>query len=248
MSSDGRSGGRSAGPSRRADGAVRPRNGAPEGYPQRSAPWPPESWIRHLDAAATPFYRPHSAQRRARIGERRPTGATGRPGPEPTGRRETDGRRRRGERSTPGAAPGRPSATTGGCPGPPESSAPDARSGPRRHSPTSTRASSTPGSRALAIDLPDGARGVIDAHVRLLLAWTVAINLTAIRDPAEVARLHVLDSLAAVPHLRRARHRAAAGPRVRRRLSRPPAGGGASARTGRCSWTRSARRSSSCGP
>jgi 16S rRNA (guanine527-N7)-methyltransferase len=43
---------------------------------------------------------------------------------------------------------------------------------------------------------------VIDAHVRLLLAWTEAINLTAIRAPADVARLHVLDSLAAAPVLR----------------------------------------------
>jgi 16S rRNA (guanine527-N7)-methyltransferase len=38
--------------------------------------------------------------------------------------------------------------------------------------------------------------------VRLLLAWTAAINLTAVRDPAEVARLHVLDSLSALPVLR----------------------------------------------
>ena len=52
------------------------------------------------------------------------------------------------------------------------------------------------------MDLSPAARGAIDAHVRLLLAWTEAINLTAIREPAEVARLHVLDSLAAVPLLR----------------------------------------------
>ncbi|MFL5680628.1 MAG: 16S rRNA (guanine(527)-N(7))-methyltransferase RsmG [Chloroflexota bacterium] len=45
----------------------------------------------------------------------------------------------------------------------------------------------------------------MDDHVRLLLAWTEAINLTAIRDPAAVARLHVIDSLAAVPVLRDAR-------------------------------------------
>jgi 16S rRNA (guanine527-N7)-methyltransferase len=55
---------------------------------------------------------------------------------------------------------------------------------------------------ALSIDPPAAVRAVIDDHVRLLLAWTEAINLTAIRDPAEVARLHVLDSLAAVPLLR----------------------------------------------
>jgi 16S rRNA (guanine527-N7)-methyltransferase len=39
--------------------------------------------------------------------------------------------------------------------------------------------------------------------VRFLLAWTTAINLTGIRTPADVARLHVLDSLSAVPLLRR---------------------------------------------
>ena len=52
----------------------------------------------------------------------------------------------------------------------------------------------------LALD-PD-ARAAIDGHVRLLLAWTRAINLTAIRDPAAVATGHVLDSLSAVPWLR----------------------------------------------
>ena len=45
------------------------------------------------------------------------------------------------------------------------------------------------------------ARAAIDGHVRLLLVWTAAINLTAIRDPEAVARRHVLDSLAAVPLL-----------------------------------------------
>jgi 16S rRNA (guanine527-N7)-methyltransferase len=58
------------------------------------------------------------------------------------------------------------------------------------------------GLAALGLELTPGARGVIDVHVRFLLAWTEAINLTAIREPAEVARLHVLDSLSAVPHLR----------------------------------------------
>ena len=50
--------------------------------------------------------------------------------------------------------------------------------------------------------LTSGQRTAIDGHVRLLLAWTVAINLTAIRDPGEVAVAHVLDSLTAVPLLR----------------------------------------------
>ncbi len=54
----------------------------------------------------------------------------------------------------------------------------------------------------LGLALPAPARAAIDGHAALLLAWTAAINLTAIRDPEGVARLHVLDSLAAVPLLR----------------------------------------------
>ena len=38
--------------------------------------------------------------------------------------------------------------------------------------------------------------------MRLLLAWTTAINLTGIREPAAVALNHVVDSLAVVPLLR----------------------------------------------
>ncbi len=45
-------------------------------------------------------------------------------------------------------------------------------------------------------------RRAIDDHIRLLLAWTGAINLTAIREPAAIAQRHVLDALAAVPLLR----------------------------------------------
>jgi 16S rRNA (guanine527-N7)-methyltransferase len=57
------------------------------------------------------------------------------------------------------------------------------------------------GLEALGLRLEPTARAAIDGHARLLLAWTAAINLTAIRDPEAVARLHVLDSLAAVPLL-----------------------------------------------
>ena len=53
----------------------------------------------------------------------------------------------------------------------------------------------------LGLGLDDAARTTIDGHVRLLLAWTTAINLTAIRDPAAVATGHVVDSLSAVPWL-----------------------------------------------
>ena len=48
---------------------------------------------------------------------------------------------------------------------------------------------------------PD-AREVIDGHMRLLLAWTTAINLTAIRDAEAAATAHVLDSLTAAAPLR----------------------------------------------
>ena len=58
------------------------------------------------------------------------------------------------------------------------------------------------GLRALGLSLEPEARSAIDDHVRLLMAWNEAINLTAVRDPVQIARRHVLDSLAAVPLLR----------------------------------------------
>jgi 16S rRNA (guanine527-N7)-methyltransferase len=57
------------------------------------------------------------------------------------------------------------------------------------------------GLAALGIELTSEARQAIDGHARLLLAWTSSINLTAIRDPEEVATAHVLDSLTALPTL-----------------------------------------------
>ncbi len=109
---------------------------------------------------------------------------------------------RRGERSTPGAAPGRAWHST-------QEGALD-----RPRGPLPTRVSDLPalprgyedtlnaGLAALGVTLDQAAREIVDGHVRLLLAWNQAINLTAIRDPVEVARAHVLDSLAAVPLLR----------------------------------------------
>jgi 16S rRNA (guanine527-N7)-methyltransferase len=58
------------------------------------------------------------------------------------------------------------------------------------------------GLRRLGLDIDGAARTAIASHVRLLLAWTVAINLTSIREPAAVAREHVLDSLAGLPLIR----------------------------------------------
>ena len=57
------------------------------------------------------------------------------------------------------------------------------------------------GLAALGLSLTPSARRAIDDHVRLLLAWTPAINLTSLRDPAEIATRHVLDSLSALPLL-----------------------------------------------
>jgi 16S rRNA (guanine527-N7)-methyltransferase len=54
------------------------------------------------------------------------------------------------------------------------------------------------GLAALGLRLSAAARNAIRDHVRLLLAWTAAINLTSLRDPAEIATRHVIDSLAAV--------------------------------------------------
>lgn len=58
------------------------------------------------------------------------------------------------------------------------------------------------GLAGLDLVLHPSARTAIDGHLRLLLAWTEAINLTAVRDPVVAASLHVVDSLAAVPILR----------------------------------------------
>jgi 16S rRNA (guanine527-N7)-methyltransferase len=58
------------------------------------------------------------------------------------------------------------------------------------------------GLEELGVSLTPEARAAIDGHARLLLAWTPFINLTAIRDPADVATAHVVDSLSAVAVLR----------------------------------------------
>jgi 16S rRNA (guanine527-N7)-methyltransferase len=61
------------------------------------------------------------------------------------------------------------------------------------------------GLRALAL-LPDGA--TIDRLLRyldLLAHWNRVYNLTAVREPAQMLRQHLLDSLAVVEPLRRAR-------------------------------------------
>ena len=51
---------------------------------------------------------------------------------------------------------------------------------------------------ALRLALEPAQLDQLEAYVRLLLAWSPAINLTAIREPVAVAREHLLDSLSAV--------------------------------------------------
>ncbi len=69
--------------------------------------------------------------------------------------------------------------------------------------PDAARTSLARGLVALGLaDLPDESRIGLEDHLRLLLAWTPAINLTAIRDPGAAVVGHILDSLAAVPVLR----------------------------------------------
>jgi len=58
---------------------------------------------------------------------------------------------------------------------------------------------------AIGVELSRDARATIDDHVRLLLAWNSAINLTAIRDPAAIAIRHVVDSLTGLRVLREMR-------------------------------------------
>lgn len=54
----------------------------------------------------------------------------------------------------------------------------------------------------IGVSLSATQRSAIDGHVRLLLAWTGSINLTAVRDPVATATVHVLDSLTGLPWLR----------------------------------------------
>lgn len=65
----------------------------------------------------------------------------------------------------------------------------------------------------IPLELSGAIRAALDAQVRLLLAWNASINLTALRSPELIARGHLLDSLIAVPVLRRlvARDGGAAG-------------------------------------
>jgi len=58
------------------------------------------------------------------------------------------------------------------------------------------------GLEALDLDLSPQASEQLLAFLRILAEWNRAYNLTAVRDPLEMVRRHLLDSLTVLPHLR----------------------------------------------
>ncbi|MFT4241845.1 MAG: 16S rRNA (guanine(527)-N(7))-methyltransferase RsmG [Acidovorax sp.] len=68
------------------------------------------------------------------------------------------------------------------------------------------------GVQALGLELADGQIAQLLDFLALLQKWNKVYNLTAVRDPQEMLTHHLLDSLAAVPPLRR--HLAGQGARL----------------------------------
>lgn len=58
---------------------------------------------------------------------------------------------------------------------------------------------------ALGVELSDEAAAHFDKYLALLNRWSASVNLVGTRDPDEIARFHLADSLALVPHLGAAR-------------------------------------------
>jgi 16S rRNA (guanine527-N7)-methyltransferase len=57
------------------------------------------------------------------------------------------------------------------------------------------------GLAAMGIDLPAPARARLARHLELIAKWNRVHNLTAVRETDQMVVLHLLDSLAALPHL-----------------------------------------------
>lgn len=55
----------------------------------------------------------------------------------------------------------------------------------------------------LELTLSPGSRAALEAQARLLMAWSGQVNLTAHRTPERICLEHILDSLTAVPIIRR---------------------------------------------
>ena len=57
------------------------------------------------------------------------------------------------------------------------------------------------GAQQLEIELEQRQLDLLVAYLELFIKWNKAYNLTAIRDPREMIKLHLLDSLAVHPHI-----------------------------------------------
>ena len=59
------------------------------------------------------------------------------------------------------------------------------------------------GSRSLLLDLTQKQLDILVSYIEQLVRWNKAYNLTAIRDPLDMIKLHILDSLAIIAPLSR---------------------------------------------
>ena len=57
------------------------------------------------------------------------------------------------------------------------------------------------GLSAMGVALPAHAREQLLAYIQLIEKWNRVHNLTAVREPDQMVTLHILDSLAVLPHL-----------------------------------------------
>jgi 16S rRNA (guanine527-N7)-methyltransferase len=57
------------------------------------------------------------------------------------------------------------------------------------------------GAKALGLELSEEALARLSLYIEELLHWSPRIDLVSQRDPAEIIRKHILDSLAAAPHI-----------------------------------------------
>ena len=57
------------------------------------------------------------------------------------------------------------------------------------------------GMQQMEVEYSSEQRDMLLAYLQLLMTWNKAYNLTAIRDPGEMIRLHLLDSLAVLPQI-----------------------------------------------
>ncbi len=98
------------------------------------------------------------------------------------------------------------------------------------NTPSSTTAAFRPtlasAAEQLGVQLTDAQADALLCYLDLIQKWTKVYNLTAVRDPAEMLTHHLLDSLAAIPPLRRALEQATLPPGQGARLLDVGAGAG----------------------